>query len=269
MLLAGSSNYITALNLNDNTPSTSSSGSGNFTLGPGANILNVSNFNIAAGRGSSTVAFPAGSAGTLRLRGVGGTDNDRANLTVGNRNNGGGSGNNLTGTLNLNGNPVDMKIGNLSLGFSGSNPTGAAAGTGNLLLDSGVLDVSNIVMATSSGTTAGVQANGTMTVGTNSAVGTNGVLIIGAGGLSMVNQAAASGPATGTLTVNGAKVVSSGNIRKTTVLGTANINISIFRGPLTIPLLWEDPFSIRYLENLPFHFLDTYFLFLNKSDKVN
>src|ERR1044072_2808332 len=38
---------------------------------------------------------------------------------------------------------------------------------------------------------------------------------------------------------------------------------------LAIPLLWEDPFSIKYRKNLPFfHFLDAYFLFLNnESDK--
>src|SRR3954451_7323994 len=37
---------------------------------------------------------------------------------------------------------------------------------------------------------------------------------------------------------------------------------------LAIPLLWEDPFSIKYQqENLSFHFLDTYLLFLNENDK--
>src|SRR3954452_25025879 len=36
---------------------------------------------------------------------------------------------------------------------------------------------------------------------------------------------------------------------------------------LAIPLLWEDPFSIRYRDNLSSHFLDTYFLFLNDKDK--
>src|SRR6266487_5331934 len=36
---------------------------------------------------------------------------------------------------------------------------------------------------------------------------------------------------------------------------------------LAIPLLWEDPFSIKYRNNTTFHFLDTYFLFLNENDK--
>ena len=36
---------------------------------------------------------------------------------------------------------------------------------------------------------------------------------------------------------------------------------------LAIPLLWEDPFSIKYRKNFSSHFLDTYFLFLNDYDK--
>ena len=36
---------------------------------------------------------------------------------------------------------------------------------------------------------------------------------------------------------------------------------------LAIPLLWEDPFSIKYHEHSTFHFLDTYFLFLSENDK--
>src|SRR5919205_4671687 len=36
---------------------------------------------------------------------------------------------------------------------------------------------------------------------------------------------------------------------------------------LAIPLLWEDPFSIKYKKHFTSHFLDTYFLFLDDSDK--
>src|ERR1051325_5750722 len=36
---------------------------------------------------------------------------------------------------------------------------------------------------------------------------------------------------------------------------------------LAIPLLWEDPFSIRYRRKFTSRFLDTYFLFLNDNDK--
>src|SRR5437763_8389415 len=36
---------------------------------------------------------------------------------------------------------------------------------------------------------------------------------------------------------------------------------------LAIPILWEDPFSVKYQVNLTYHFLDTYLLFLNENDK--
>ncbi len=36
---------------------------------------------------------------------------------------------------------------------------------------------------------------------------------------------------------------------------------------ITIPILWEDPFSIRRQEGLLCNFLDTYLLFFNEDDK--
>src|ERR1051325_9198945 len=36
---------------------------------------------------------------------------------------------------------------------------------------------------------------------------------------------------------------------------------------LSIPLLWEDPFSIKYRKNSTSHFLNTYLLFLNENEK--
>ena len=206
--LAAASNLITISNWNDNTPSTSSSGTGNLTLGAGTNVINIANFNIAAGRASSTVSFPGGTGG-LRIRGVNGAEDDRARITLGNRNNSGGSGNSSVGTLSLNGHPVDIKVSTLTLGQSGSAPTGTAPGTGTVTFNTGTIDASNIVMAICTGTTVGVQANGTVNVGPG------GTLLVGAGGVSLANQAAASGPATGNLNIGGA-VISSGNIFKTT-----------------------------------------------------
>ncbi|RIA79745.1 hypothetical protein C1645_840013, partial [Glomus cerebriforme] len=37
---------------------------------------------------------------------------------------------------------------------------------------------------------------------------------------------------------------------------------------IAIPLLWEDPFSVKYRENLSYHFIDIYLLFLNDNDKI-
>src|SRR3954463_10503371 len=51
-----------------------------------------------------------------------------------------------------------------------------------------------------------------------------------------------------------------------TLYSLALVNRFWFR--LAIPLLWEDPFSIKFRKNSSFHFLDTYFLFLNENDKI-
>jgi fibronectin-binding autotransporter adhesin len=216
-ILAGGSNFINAATFNDNTSSSSSSGTGNLTLGGGTNIIYVNAFNIAGNRGSSTASISG--TGGLRVRGLGGTDADRAAMTIGNRNNGGGSGNTCNGTLSLNGHPVDMKLGTVTLGFSGSNPTGSAPGNGTINFDTGVIDATNILMGVSGGTTAGVQANGTINVGATAS------LVVGAGGISMVNVSGI-GTGSGTLNINGGIAQAAGNIRKTTASGTANLTVN-------------------------------------------
>ena len=218
LIMANGSNYITATNFNDNTTSSSSSGSGNVTLGSGTNIINVANFNIGAGRSGSTVSFPDVTGG-IRVRGVGGTDGDRANMTIGNRNNGGGSGNNCNGNLSLNGHPVDMKLDVLTMGESGSNPTGNALGSGTLSFDQGTVDVNGIVLARSTGTTSGVMALGTVNVGSAA------TLIVGTGGVSLGNQSASSGPAGAVLNVGGT-MICSGNMIKATSLATNSITVT-------------------------------------------
>src|SRR6266480_3699693 len=37
---------------------------------------------------------------------------------------------------------------------------------------------------------------------------------------------------------------------------------------LAIPLLWEDPFSVKYRGSLSSHFLNIYILFLNDNDRI-
>ena len=147
--LANGSNFITAATWNDNTSSSSSTASGTLTLGANTNIINVGTFNISAQRASSTVSFPAGSTGGLRLRGVGGTDTDRATMVVGNRSAGAASGGASTGTLNLNGHPVDMKLSTLTLGQSAATGAGASTNSGNGILqfDTGIVDATTINMA--------------------------------------------------------------------------------------------------------------------------
>jgi autotransporter-associated beta strand protein len=214
--LAANSNSITAATWNANIASSSSSVSGVLNLGAGTNIINVNTFAISASRGSCTVNLP--SAAGLRLRGTGGTDSDRANVTVGNHNVG-GSGSQAVGSLNFNGATVDLKIGTLNLGQASGSPTGNNPGNGTLNFDAGVVDANAINMATASGV-AFSSANGTINVGAN------GTLIVGAGGISMVNLTGAVTNGSGTLNINGGTNLVSGNIRKTSVLGAATLSVN-------------------------------------------
>ncbi len=226
--LAAVSNYVTATTWNANTGSSSSSTTGTLTLGAGTNVINVSTFNVAGNRNNCTVQFPAGSSGGLRLRGAGGTDADLATMTVGNRNNSGGSGGTSTGTLSFNGFPVDMKLGTLTVGRqSNSSATGADTGTGVIRFDTGTVSATNILMGITTTANVNGAANGTITVGTNSTAGAGGVLVVGASGISLVNQSSSSSPGnSGTLNINGGTVNCAGNIFKTTASGTANITLT-------------------------------------------
>jgi hypothetical protein len=218
---AAVNNNVTAGSLYVNATNTSNGGTGNVTLGGGTNSINVGTFNISAGRGDVTLSFPGTGAG-LRVRGTNGADG-LANMTVGNHNTS-GSGSHANGTLSFNGNQVDMRLGTLTLGVSGSAPTaGANPGTGTLSFDTGTVFASNILMAVCTGGSF-ASASGTINVGAN------GTLYIGAGGMSMVNQS--SGASTGTLNINGGSVIASNDIVKTTTAGTGAISMTA--GSLTL-----------------------------------
>jgi len=218
--LAAASNNITAATINLNTGSVSASATGTVNLGAGTNILNVSSWNISAGREHCTVQFPNGSTGGgLRVRGVGGTDASLANVTMGNHNNPGGSGSAAQATLSLNGYPVDMKLGALILGeHSNASETGTGTGTGTISFDTGTISASNILMAITTTANTLAVANGTINVGANA------TLIVGPGGLSLVNQTA--GTCSGTLNVTGGSLICSNNIVKTTTGGTGTITLT-------------------------------------------
>ncbi|HAO80412.1 MAG TPA: hypothetical protein DCQ92_15880, partial [Verrucomicrobia subdivision 3 bacterium] len=219
--LAGVSNNITVGTWNHNVASTSSGASGTVTMGAGTNIINVGIFNIGAARESATVTFPA--TGGLKLRGTGGTDNDRATLVVGNRSSGNSSATSSSGTLSFNGHPIDAKVSTLTLGENTQNSNGSLTENGIFSFNQGTFDATTINMAviSSGNTQAGSIANATITVG-------GGTLIVGTGGLSLVNLAGtgAGDVATGNLNILGGTVTCAGSITKTTAAGTGNISIS-------------------------------------------
>jgi hypothetical protein len=204
-LLAGSSNLITVSNINLGTSSSAQAGpNSSLVLGQGTNIINAANLNVANNKNSVNVTFAAPTGG-LRIRGQSGSDNSRANITIGNRNQTGTG--TCQGQMLLNGSPVDIKAATLTVG---ANPnTGSTTGdngTGVLQFDTGTVDATTVIVATS-GTVLGT-ANGTITVGPN------GKLIVGSGGLTLLNQAVLQTTAieNGTLNISNGTVVANGNI---------------------------------------------------------
>jgi fibronectin-binding autotransporter adhesin len=221
--MAAVSNYVSASAINANTASSSSGASGTLTFGAGTNLININTFTAGVGRNSCTVNI-AGSGG-LRLRGGGGTDADRVTMLLGNHNVT-GTGSTASGNLSFNGHPVDMKLNTLTLGTSTAAPTaGNNPGNGTLSFDTGVVDVTNIVMAICNNVVFN-SANGNLNVGANA------TLNIGNGGVSLVNLSGAATNATGNITINGGSVTTANSIIKTTVAGLGNItNVS---GSLTL-----------------------------------
>ena len=217
--LAGVSNNVTAATINfmQNNVSNGGNSASGIQFGSGTNVINVGTFNIVGGKNSGTVRFITGapaSAG-LRIRGVNGNSDDtsRANIAIAVRNSTGTG--TTTGNLSLNGNPVDIKAASLTLGQD--TQSGGNGANGTLSFDTGVVDVTTIVMGIA-GNAAVTGATGTINVGANA------TLLVGAGGLSLVNQTAGVG--TGNLNIAGGKVICSNSIIKTTATGTANISLA-------------------------------------------
>lgn len=214
--LAAASNYISAATVNLNTASGSSTAAGTVTLGSGTNIINAANINAAIQRNSCTIQF-ADANGGLRIRGTAGDDSSRANLTLGNRNSS-GTGGTSTGTLSLDGHPVDIKLGTLNLGMVNGGSGTANIGTGSISFDTGIVDVTTVNMAL----TANATASGNATIN----VGPAGSLIVGSGGMSLANLFAGGVAANGTLNVAGGSVTCSNSITKGNTGGVGAIAVT-------------------------------------------
>jgi autotransporter-associated beta strand protein len=243
MNLAAASNSITAGTMNINVGATSTGTSGNFYLGAGTNVINAGTINIAAARNTTPVQF-LGATGGLRVRGTGGTDTDRATMTIGNRNTGGTS-TTTVGSFLANGHPVDMKLATLTLGTGNGNgsPIGAS---GVFQFDRGTVDVTTVNMAIYTGNAAST-ANGSLTVGAN------GLLTIGSGGVSLVNQVL--GLCTGTLYIASGTVTSAGSIVKTTAAGSGNLAmngglLNLVAGNLGSPVMPIDNVTVTNFATL-------------------
>lgn len=241
VVLAGVSNFINVATINMGTCNAYQGGPlSTLTLGAGTNIIHVGTFNIANNKNRVDVTF-AGASGGLQIRGVNGGTN-RADILIGNRNVGNGTGT-TPGQMLLDGHPVDIMAGSLVVGevstTSGpsSSGNGGEFGVGNLEFDTGVVDAQNLVM----GYNPAPNANGGLAGVTSTlTVGANATLIVGSGGLSLLDQTA-SNVCSSTLTISGGSVACNGNITVVTneaagTDGAAETNIIQFAGGGTLTL---------------------------------
>lgn len=190
-------------------------------LGSGANVFNVTNFNIggvatggAGIRDAGSVTF-TNASGTIRLRDTTGTG--RANLNIA-ANAAANTAANRTNTFDVRGHDADLLIGTLTIGDASSN-SGNQDNT--FSFDTGTLDVTAIRLARRSGTTSNTSIF-TTTVNFGSTPASTGVVNVGSGGITLLNQAntSLSSPVVSTLNILGGTVNVGGDIIQT-VTGTA------------------------------------------------
>lgn len=238
MFLASGSNNITAAAVNLGTSTSAQAGPSMFpgssgllaggppavlALGPGTNMINANAINVANQKCSFVVS---NSGGGLRIRGATGADADaNVNITLGNRNVGGGTGQ-TTGQMMLNGCAVDIKAGTLIVGenIGGAPSTAADGGNGTLQFDTGMVSANSLLMAFN--TSANNGANQAQCTGTIQ-VGAQGTLFIGAGQLFALATATASGPSTGTLIISNGLVNCQGPITMGAHVGTTTGTIQL------------------------------------------
>ena len=215
-ILAGVSNNITATNIDIGTSTSAQAGPlCTLAFGTGTNIINTGAINIANQKNSANVTFADVAAGGLRFRGIGGLTS-RGNIILGNRNIGNGTGTCL-GQMILTGHPVDILGGTVIIGevpvtaapLSGSN--GGQFGTGFLAFDSGVMDVTNLIMALNTAPNGNGGLSGayaTLIVGPNA-------VLRNSGGLTLVDQTA-SNVCSSTIIVSNGVLACNGSITAVT-----------------------------------------------------
>jgi fibronectin-binding autotransporter adhesin len=231
LTLAAGSNSITAATI-DMNGATGTASQPIFNLGTGTNILNANTFNVGGGRSTTKFQFFDPSQGGLRLRGTGGTDSDRTTMVVGNRNTGGTGTFVTSGSVLLNGHPVDMKFGTLTLGLMSRAQSGSDAGkytpSGIFQFDQGTVDALTINLGVCSGNSTNASSTGSLTVGA--------AATLLAGNISLANMSLSptnNSTAIGTLTISGGVLICTNNIFKTSVTGSTGI-VAVTSGTLFV-----------------------------------
>lgn len=208
LTLAGTS-AITARVIGVGDEKGSGAGIVTLNLGTTSTVLNADKVaigdNVLGRRGSGVMQF-ADTSGTLQIRGSDGTS--RAILDV--LNSAGGTGYNLTGTVDLSGHSSNLLLNTLAVGLRASGGTASnnnGLGTGVFTFDAGVLDVTTISIGHKTGGAGIGTVSGTVNLG-------GGTVTVGVGGITMGLNSASNeaSTATGTVNLTGGTVSVAGDI---------------------------------------------------------
>ena len=161
LILSNTGNLITATNITLGVSSGNNASNGTIVLGTGTNTINADTITLGGVKGGGGIQFASSTAGTLKLRGSGGTDTDRANITIGLRNS---QGTPVASGINLGTHVVDMKVGTLQFeNLNNSNSGSIQANVATMTMGAGTMDVNNIAMTTKTSGTTTVNAANTAT----------------------------------------------------------------------------------------------------------
>jgi autotransporter-associated beta strand protein len=231
-LILGANNTLTAGTLNVGLNSGGGNTGKSFLRLGTTNVLNIDNMKVGAGKTQPTefnpsnpnpvgsLRFNSGLVNpTLTLRGAAG-GNSRVNMvTVGD-----GelytlnSGTDSSGVIDLSGGLVDARIDTLRVAVATNNGNAGASSYGIFSFDSGIVDITTVVL----GTENPAVNNGPVTGFLN--VSGAGQLNIGASGIELGHRPIAANIVTGVLNITGGIVIVGGNIFVGGGFGTVTLN---------------------------------------------
>ncbi|MEZ0257851.1 MAG: beta strand repeat-containing protein, partial [Chthoniobacter sp.] len=169
------------------------------------NTINATTFNVSVGKATSTLDFRSGLvAPTLKIRGTGGTDADRATIIVGTNDSGAAAN---VATMDVSAGVLDAMVGTLTIAANTRNNTAGFASTGTLVMGQGTLNATNILLGQQAAVSAGnFSGNSVATLTLN-----GGTITVGS--FTLANKLSG----TATATINSTFNLNSGTLNATTI----------------------------------------------------
>jgi autotransporter-associated beta strand protein len=184
--ITASSFLVSPVSSGNTSPNT-----GTLHLGQ-TNVINATTFTVGVGKSTSTLDFQGGlTLPTLKIRGTGGTDADRATVLI-STNDSGAAAN--VATMDVSAGVLDAMVGTMTIGANTRNNTAGFASTGTFIMGAGSLNATQIIVGSQAAVT-----------GSNSSGNATGTLTLNGGTISATTLTLAnkgSGAATQTITSN-------------------------------------------------------------------